>query len=522
MRETNRRIPGACPTPDPAIGRPGDREHLVHVAKQASGVMAYQLIGLVIGFGSNIVFARILGADLLGVFVLAQTTLLVLSLLASFGMGPTLLRFIPVCISRSDRQGASGVFLAGSLLGVAASAIAVVVLFLGRDLLAGTIFNEPRLLPLVPIIAIGVLPAAFIKIYGFALRAIREAVGETFCLEVVFKVAKLVIFLALFAMGMELAGMTWALTAAYAAATVAMLIIIDRREPAITRGPRVMSVSYRTLMSFSLTMTFVAFMNYSLSITDRTMLGILSTSEDVGIYNIAFLISNILTLIFMGFNNAFSPLISELYHNDRMEELQDLYSSLTRTLLIIVTPALIWMIGFGDDVLRCFGAEFMIGYAALVVLGVGAVTRSGVGSVGTLLVLSGHQNYNAFNIVAVTAANIGLNLYLIPRYGVLGAAIATTVALTAINIVGLIEVRLLLRIWPYRLSYLKLVLATAVTLAGNLLLRANTPDLNVAVIVCILAATFGVFLGVLALLGFEDDDRMLMRRAFAKLRRGHG
>ena len=152
-------------------------------------------------------------------------------------------------------------------------------------------------------------------------------------------------------------------------------------------------------------------------------------------------------------------------------------------------------------------------------LGLGVLTRCAVGSVGTLLVLSGHQNYNAINIAAVTAANIGLNLYLIPRHGVLGAAIATSASLAAINIVGLIEVRLLLGIWPYRLSYLKLVAASAVALAGILLLRANTPEFGVFVVTGILAATFIVFLGVLALLGFEDQDRMLMRRAFAKFGR---
>ena len=158
-------------------------------------------------------------------------------------------------------------------------------------------------------------------------------------------------------------------------------------------------------------------------------------------------------------------------------------------------------------------------YAALVVLGVGVLTRSAVGSVGTLLLQSGHQNYNAFNIVAVTVANIVLNLYLIPRYGFLGAAIATSVALAAINIVGLIEVKLLLGIWPYRRSYLKLVLAGAVALAGNLLLRASTPHLGVYALIGILAATFIVFIGVLALLGLEEDDRMLMRRAAAWIER---
>ncbi len=497
----------------------GAEKNLVDVTRQATGVMAYQFVGLVIGFGSNLVFARVLGADLLGVFVLAQTTLLVLSLLASFGMGPTLLRFIPVSLSRKNRPGAAGVLRSGSVLALAATVVTVLVLILGRNVLADTIFNEPRLLPLVPILAAGILPAAFIKIYGFTLRAIRMVSWETFCVEVVFKVSKFAIFLALCAAGLKLAGLTWALAAAYAAATVAMLIIIDWQAPYITRGPRTASVSYRTLLSFSVTMTFVAFMNYSLSITDRTMLGILSTSESVGIYNIAFLISNMLTLIFMGFNNAFSPLISELYHNDQRRELGDLYSSLTRTVLIIVTPALIWMLGFGDDVLRYFGGDFPAGYMPLVVLGIGVLTRCAVGSVGTLLVLSGHQNYNAVNIAAVTAANIGLNLYLIPRYGVLGAAIATSVALAAINIVGLLEVRLLLGIWPYRLSYLKLILAAAVTLAGNLLLRANTPEFGVFVVIGILVATFIVFVGVIALLGFEEDDRMLMRRAFARLGR---
>ena len=510
---------GADAMSDPRAPDAAGEKRLAYVAKQSTGIMAYQFIGLVIGFGSNLVFARILGADLLGVFVLAQTTLLMLSLLASFGMGPTLLRFIPVQLSRNDKTGAAGVFFAGSLLAVAATPVTIAVLLLGRNVLAGTIFNEPRLLSLVPIIALGILPAALIKIYGFTLRAIRQASQETFCLEVVFKVAKLAIFLALFAAGLKLVGATWALTASYAAATGAMFLIIDRRAPYITRGPRTAGVSYRTLLSFSVTMTFVGFMNYSLSITDRTMLGILSTSESVGIYNVAFLISNTLSLVFMGFNNAFAPFISELYHNERHRELSDLYSSLTRTLLIIVTPALIWMIGFGDDVLRLFGSEFPTAYAALVVLGVGVLTRSAVGSVGTLLLQSGHQNYNAFNIVAVTAANIVLNLYLIPRYGFLGAAIATSVALAAINIVGLIEVKLLLGIWPYRRSYLKLVLAGAVALAGNLLLRASTPHLGVYALIGILAATFIVFIGVLALLGLEEDDRMLMRGAAAWIER---
>ncbi|MBM3308049.1 MAG: oligosaccharide flippase family protein [Candidatus Eisenbacteria bacterium] len=507
---------------EPATTDSTRERNLVDVTKQATGVVAYQIIGLFLGFGLNFVFARVLGADLLGVFVLAQTTLLLLSLLASFGMGPTLLRFIPMQLSRGDRAGAARVFLSGSLIAVAVGAVMTVLLLLGRNVLADRIFNEPRLLPLVPIVAAAIVPAALMSVFGFALRAVRQASAETFSLEIVFKVAKLAIFLGLYAAGLRLVGLTWALAAAHVVAAATMLAIINRRAPFVTRGPRAADVAYRALLPFSVTMTFVAFMNYSLSITDRTMLGILSTSEAVGIYNIAFLITNTLALVFMAFNSAFAPLISELYHNGRRRELGDLYASLTRTVLIVVTPALIWMVGFGDDLLGFFGRDFVAGYAALVVLGFGALSRCAVGPVGTILVQSGHQNYNAFNIAAVTAANIGLNLYYIPRYGVLGAAIATAAALTVINLVGLVQVRVLLGIWPYRRSYLKLVAASAVALAANILLRANTPNLRIYAIAGIFAATYAAFLGMLALMGFEEDDRLLVRRARAKLLRGRG
>ena len=143
--------------------------NLVHVAKQATGVMTYQFIGIALGFGSNLIFARILGAELLGIFVLAQTTLLVLSLAASFGVGPMLLRFVPVSLGRGDREGAAGITAVGIRVVLITSVITMVVLFLGRNVLAHRIFNEPRLLDLIPIITIAILQAAYVNVFGFVL-----------------------------------------------------------------------------------------------------------------------------------------------------------------------------------------------------------------------------------------------------------------------------------------------------------------------------------------------------------------
>lgn len=493
--------------------------HLLNVAKQTSGVMTSRVIGMAIGLASNVIFARVLGAELLGVYVLASTTLLFLSLVASFGMGHTFVRFIPVSLSRGDEPGAAGVFRLGARAVFASSVIFGVLLFALRNVVAGPIFKEPLLLPILPIVAIGTVGATFQLVFGQTLRALKRTAQESFCLEVVNKTTKLAIFLALVGFGLRLTGVAAALVAAYFVAAGAMLFLIGRHAPFLTHGPSTLPGPGREIAAFSSMMLFVGFMNYSLSISDRVMLGILGTSGDVGIYNTAFLISNVLALVFMGFNSSFAPIISELHHNGKRLELRSLYSSLTRTILIIILPAFCWIIGFGDDLLRVFGDEFVGGYAALVILGVSVVVRCAVGTVGTLLVMSGHQRFNAVNIVIVTAMNVGLNLLLIPRYGLLGAAVATAVSVSLIDAVGLIEVRLLLKIHPYRRIFLKLLVAALAALAGNLLLRWSTPELPVFAILGILVATYAVFAGLLALLGLERDDRLIIDRALSKLRR---
>jgi len=493
-------------------------ENLLLVAKQTSGVMTSRSAGMLIGLGSNVIFARLLGADLLGVFVLATTTLLFLTLVASLGVGHTFVRYVPVALSRGDQEGAAGVWRLGTRVALVSSLLFGLLLFLLRGVLSGPVFKEPRLEPILPIIALGMVGSTFQLILGHTLRSLKRTAQESFCLEVINKGAKLSLFLGLVHFGFRLTGIAIALVAAYFIGAGAMLSLINRQAPFLLHGPSRLSVAKRELLSFSSLMLFVGFMNYSLSISDRTMLGILGTSQEVGIYNIAFLISNVMQLVFMGFNASFAPVISELYHNGKMEELRSLYSSLTRAILIIVVPAFSWLVGFGDDLLRTFGQEFVAGYAALIVLGVAVVVRCSVGTVGTMLVMSGHQKFNAINIVAVTAMNIVLNILLIPRYGLLGAAIATAVSVSLIDNVGLIEVRLLLKIHPYRRAFLKLIAAAAAVLAGNIYLRQHTPELSFVPIVGLLAATYAAFVGLLALMGLEHDDRLIARRFLRRLR----
>lgn len=481
--------------------------------------MSYRVAGVFLGLASNVLFARFLGAELLGIYVLASTVLLVFTLAGSFGTVQMLSRFIPVRISRGDEEEAAAVFALGLRLVVVIGVVCTAALAVARGGVATRIFDEPALAQMLPIAAVGILPATLSQYFGGTLRALKETACEALGNEVVYKVAKLAIFLALVGVaGLKLRGLVWAVSTGYLVSAGAMLIMIGRARPSILRGASSASISASEVLRFSSAMFFVSFLNYAMGITDKVMLGILATSADVGVYNIAFLIANMLTTVYMGFNVSFAPVISELYHGGRTEELASLYSSLTRIVLIIVAPALIWIIGFGDDLLRVFGREFVAGYGALLMLCLGALARCIVGSVGNLLMMSRHQIYNIWNIVGSIALNIGLNMYYIPRYGLLGAAIATAISVAVVYVAGLVEVKVLLGLLPYRRSYLKVLAASALTLPAILYARSVTPPLAHWQSIGLLGITYVLFVGLIVLMGIERDDALILGRLMGRLK----
>ncbi|HMQ57388.1 MAG TPA: polysaccharide biosynthesis C-terminal domain-containing protein, partial [Rhizobiaceae bacterium] len=84
---------------------------------------------------------------------------------------------------------------------------------------------------------------------------------------------------------------------------------------------------------------------------------------------------------------------------------------------------------FGKLLLSLFGESFTAGYPLLFVLVAGVVARASVGPAESLLSMSGNQNACAAVYGLTLALNIALNFWLIPVYGLAGAAISTTIAM---------------------------------------------------------------------------------------------
>lgn len=179
----------------------------------------------------------------------------------------------------------------------------------------------------------------------------------------------------------------------------------------------------------------------------------------------------------------------------------------------LVLPASLLMALFSDWVLRImFGAEYVVGARALSVLALGYLIICVMGPSAQVLQAYGKTRVVMGNGFFGAGANILLNYLLIPAYGVDGAAVATGISLVIVNTLHLFFVYRVGRKQPFRMSYVKPLLASSVAF---LIVYAMTKYV-VGVSLASLVGMFFVFLTLYFLLlllfkSFEDVDLAVMR-----------
>lgn len=204
----------------------------------------------------------------------------------------------------------------------------------------------------------------------------------------------------------------------------------------------------RHWLKVSLPLLFMSIMQLVTGYSDTIMLGLLSNYTEAGIYSVAVRISGFVSFSLLAINMMLAPMISELYFSHRHSELQRTITITTRTASLVSFMICILLLFCGKMILNLFGFEFQKAYIPLLILLPGQLLNICCGSVGLILSLTGHQNYTAIILAASSLLNICLNFILIPTYGMIGAAVSTTISISAWNILMAIYVSKKLKIQP--------------------------------------------------------------------------
>lgn len=411
------------------------------VARGAIGSFIVKIAGAGVLFGLHILLARLLGVSQYGIYVYVITWMNILSILCLLGFHTSLVRFIAEYKAKQQW---------GLLRGIIRRSTQTVLAFsilVGIIAAATTLFLKERIsgeLSIVFYIAFALLPIFVLcKLREASLRALKCVVQSELLLRVIRPVLLAMIVLGLFFTLREPLKAAYVMVGDIATIVSVFLIgtvLLRKAMPEPVRRAR-SAYAERRWLKVSLPLLLMAWMHLILKHTDIIMLGAIRGSDQAGIYSAASRISNLVIFALMAINAILAPMVSELYHTGRMEELQRIVTLAARAIFAFTLMVSIILALFGKFALSLFGPEFVVTYVPLLILLCGQIVNALAGSVGLIMTMTGHQN-QAGAIFAVSAAvNIILNALLIPLLGLIGAAISTAFTMVLWNITMLVYVQ---------------------------------------------------------------------------------
>jgi O-antigen/teichoic acid export membrane protein len=490
-------------------------ERSATVARGATVSLVGHLAGRGLGFVVTLVVTRWLGASDFGLFLLALSILQTARLFADLGLQDGALRFVALAEGRGDRAESARVVTTVLRWSLATSLIAAVVLMLAAPLLAQW-FRQPALRWIIPILAVG-LPLWTV---GLVLRKVLQAFKRLVAIACLYSVIDPVIRIAVF-IGCSLAG--WRIGAALASHVLAAaviligaLVVLRPRWPG--GADRLRGRASRAILAFSIPLSLMQLAGLALQSADSLFLGYFTSAHSVGVYGAAERLAALGGMMLVAASMAFAPHATELYGQGRLEAIQRLYEQVTRWLIVLSLPIFALTVVFAGPLLALFGREFRDGWIVLVVLAVGVFVTVATGPAGDVVMMTGRSRVVLVVGILTSVLNVGLQWALVPRLGMLGAALATAGTFAVSNVTNVVVGWRLARLQPYSRPLLRPVAIAlgAIAATAAVGVAVGTDSFSGGILIL---ATWMVAYPVLVLqMGVASEDRGALRALLSRSR----
>ncbi|WP_437204229.1 lipopolysaccharide biosynthesis protein [Planctomicrobium sp. SH664] len=418
-----------------------------HWAKK--GVLAVGLRGAAaaIALGVQICLARLLGQTEFGAFAYAFAWMQILLIFARGGLDTTALRFVAEYRARGEWGLMHGFLRWATRLALLESVLfglglAVVSLLCAGWTSGSTLINFLIVAVTIPVFSQSLFCSA-------AVRGLGEVTWSMLA-DLIRPVALLGFLLGLAALSVgpitATTALLWQLVATSLGLTVMWFLQrkLERRFHPELPG----EVRQQEWMSTSLHCVGAMGLAYLQGRTGVVVAGLFLSQDSAGTYAAIERLAEAMLLGMASINMISAPVFASLHAQGKRDELQRMARLAAWGATGFMLVGLLMMALFGKPILGLFGKEFVPAYWPLMILLGGTAINAMCGSVDFLLTMTGHHRSLAPIFAGSLFVNLGLCLLLLPRYDVLGLAIANAAAVVFWNVSMLVVVRRRLGLWP--------------------------------------------------------------------------
>jgi O-antigen/teichoic acid export membrane protein len=400
----------------------------------AAGTFTLKVVSTGLSFLTSLFLARLLGAAGYGAYAYAISWVGLLSVPALLGLDILFIREIAAYKIRSEWDLMSGLLRWANLVTLLISLGLTLLAAVGVWILAG--YSESQMVSTLWI-ALSMIPlVALTRLRQAALQGLGHVVVGQLP-EVVIRRLLFIVFVGIVysVLGANLTA-PWAVSMDVLAAGVALFLGIRLLHKTLPRYAQETSPVYQTHVwaRSMLPLLFISVIQAISGQVTLVLLGTIKGAEAVGIYAVAQRGAALITFALLAVSAVLSPTVASLYAAGDMKRLQHVVTKSARIILFISVPIVISLIFFGYRFLLFFGPEFTPAKMPLFILSAGQLVNAAMGSVGLLLIMTGHERDTAIGFGVNALLTVLLNVILIPKWGIEGAATAGTSGLIIWNL----------------------------------------------------------------------------------------
>lgn len=190
---------------------------------------------------------------------------------------------------------------------------------------------------------------------------------------------------------------------------------------------------------------------------DTIMLGAMIDLSSSGIYSIAFYVGSVILIPRQSINRIAIPYISRSFMERDFKTISDIYTQSARNQLLAGLLLYIGIWANMQNLMRIIPESYVYAAEVILVIGAARLFDMATGINGGIIKISKHFRFNVWANVILILLTFISNYLLIPIYGIMGAAMATSISILIYNVIKLIFVWFKMNMQPFDLKFLYII-----------------------------------------------------------------
>ena len=250
---------------------------------------------------------------------------------------------------------------------------------------------------------------------------------------------------------------------------------------------------------------------------DSTMLGVLASARDVGIYDQALRLVNILLTLVTSLGSVMLPRVSNLLSSGDHKAVNKMHEMSFLIYNLVIFPIIAGMLIVNDDFVNFFlGQDFQEVRHAIAIM-IFRMFFIGWTNIMGIQILIPHNKNKEFMLSTTIPAivSVGLNLLLLPKLGYIGAAIVSVLTEVLVWLIQLFYTRSYLREVPILGSLIKIIISSGVMYGILLFIKQFlnvSPMINVGLYAVLGAIIYASLILILKVINPNELKQQLLKK----------